>query len=140
MRVPTAPEALLVGATALHAGFQLTVTALVYPRLADTAPAAWSREHARHSRTIAPLVAVVYAAVLAACGWALADPGPAVVAAAAASAVALGTTALLAAPLHGRLARTGPDPRLVRRLLAADRARAVAAVAAVPAALVAAVG
>ncbi|MBC2960774.1 hypothetical protein [Nocardioides deserti] len=104
--MPTAPEALLVGATALHAGFQLTVTALVYPRLAGTAPAAWSREHSRHSRTITPLVAVVYAAVL-----------------------------------HGRLARSaGPDPRLLRRLLAADRARAVAAVAALPAALVAAVG
>ncbi|MDN4162709.1 hypothetical protein [Nocardioides abyssi] len=137
--MPTTPEVLLLGATALHAGFQLTVTTLVYPRLADTSPADWHRVHGRHSRAITPLVAVVYAAVLAACAWALLDPGPAVVLAAAASAVALGTTAALAAPLHGRLA-DGPDPRLLARLLAADRVRAVAAAAAVPAALVAAVG
>ncbi|MDN4174256.1 hypothetical protein QWY28_14930 [Nocardioides sp. SOB77] len=137
--MPTTPEALLLGATALHAGFQLTVTTLVYPRLADTPAADWRRVHERHGRTITPLVAVVYAAVLAACGWALADPGPAVVAAASACGLALGTTAARAAPLHGRLADR-PDPRLLARLLAVDRVRAVAAVAAVPAALAAAVG
>ena len=39
------------------------------------------------------------------------------------------TTALVAAPLHGRLA-PGPDPVLLRRLLAADRVRAAGAVVA----------
>lgn len=145
--MPTPPEAALLGATTLHAGFQVTVTALVYPRLADTSPADWSRVHARHSRVIAPLVAVVYAAVLAACGWALLDPdsslGAAVLVACAATAVALGDTALVAAPLHGRLGRspdTGPDPRLLARLLLADRVRAVAAALAAAAAVVAALG
>lgn len=133
--MPGTPETLLLGATALHAGFQVTVTVLVYPRLAETSAADWRRVHGRHSRRITPLVAVVYAAVLAACAAALADPGPADVAAVAASAVALGTTATLAAPLHGRL--TERDDRLVARLLRADRVRAVASVLALVAAVAA---
>ena len=41
--------ALLVS-TALHAGFQLTVTFVVYPGLADVQPDRWPVAHARHSR------------------------------------------------------------------------------------------
>jgi len=118
----------LVVAAALHAGFQATVTALVYPALARLPAAGWRAGHERHSRAIVPLVAVVYAAVLAACGWSLvAAPDGWVVATSVAQAVALGVTATLAAPLHGRL--TDRDDALVGRLIRVDRLRAVAALA-----------
>ncbi len=55
--------ALLV-ATAVHAGFQLTVSRLVYPALAAVAPAAWEPTHAAHSRRITPLVGLVYGLVM----------------------------------------------------------------------------
>ncbi len=122
---------LLLGATGLHAGFQVTVSTLVYPMLARTAPSDWREVHARHARSITPIVAVVYGVVLAACAAAVvADPGPAVVLTAAASAVALGVTATRAAPLHGRLTAY-PDATLLRSLLRADRVRTAAAVLAV---------
>jgi len=120
--------AALVVAGALHAGFQGTVTALVYPALARLRPEDWVEGHARHSRAIVPLVVVVYAAVLGAVAWSLvADPTGWVAASAAAQAVALGVTATLAAPLHGRL--SDRDEALVVRLLRVDRVRAAAAVA-----------
>lgn len=124
----TALQALVV-ATALHAGFQLTVTVLVYPQLARVGPAEWTEVHTRHGRLITPLVAPLYAALLASGAWVLAaGPGGLAVAALGCAAACLGVTAVGAAPLHGRLDR--PDPLLLRRLLALDRLRALLAVAA----------
>ncbi len=124
----------LLAATCLHAGFQLTVTVLVYPALARVPVEAWAVEHDRHSRRITPLVAVVYAGVLVtAAGALLTSPsyavGPAVAVALAGHALTLGVTAAVAAPLHGRLGR-GRDASLVRRLVVADRVRAAGVVVA----------
>ncbi|HET8765795.1 MAG TPA: FMN-binding negative transcriptional regulator, partial [Pedococcus sp.] len=69
--VDTAAAALL-GAAGLHAGFQLTVTTLVYPALARVDASRWAEAHDRHSRAITPLVGVVYLLLLAAGAWALA--------------------------------------------------------------------
>lgn len=122
----------LLAATCLHAGFQLTVTVLVYPALARVPVEAWRVEHDRHSRRITPLVAVVYAGVLVTAVGALLTSasytaGPGVALAVAGNALTLGLTAAVAAPLHGRLGR-GRDPRLVRRLLVADRGRSAGVV------------
>ena len=132
----TAHEA-LVAATGLHAGFQLVVTVLVYPVLAEAPQEAWSETHDRHSRRILPLVALVYGVAAAACLWVLItgprDAGEWV--ALAATAVAAATTAALAAPTHARLGATGPEPALLRRLLVVDRVRLGAALLALVAAL-----
>ncbi|MBZ5735936.1 hypothetical protein K8Z61_15690 [Nocardioides sp. TRM66260-LWL] len=130
MTLPTTPdaEALLLAACALHAGFQSVVTVLVYPALAEVPTAGWRTAHDRHSRRITPIVGAVYAAVLAACGLALArtDPDAGLVLALGGTGLALATTALAAAPLHGRLgALADPAERgpLVARLLVVDRVR-----------------
>lgn len=140
----------LVAATALHAGFQLTVSTVVYPALADVAradgPAAdaagtvWQPAHAAHSRRIGPLVGVVYPSLaLALAGRLLAARDLPTVLAAGCSAAVVGLTAAVAAPLHGRLG-SRPDPDLVHRLLAADRGRSAFAVGALAAALAGATG
>jgi hypothetical protein len=51
-------------AAALHAGFQATVTVLVYPVLGERTAAEWRAAHDRHSRAITPLVGAVYVALL----------------------------------------------------------------------------
>jgi hypothetical protein len=124
----------LLAAVALHAGFQLTVTAIVYPALASTPEDDWAEAHARHSRRIAPLVALVYGARVVACALAAtADPSLGTWVALAGTAVAILVTATTAAPLHGRL--DARDPTLLARLLAADRVRCVAACLALAGAL-----
>ncbi len=129
-----AANAWLLAAVALHAGFQVTVTALVYPALASTSDDGWAQAHARHSRRIAPLVALVYGAAVLACALAAtADPSLGIWVALAGTAVAILVTATIAAPLHGRLDRR--DPALVARLLAADRVRCVFACLALAGAL-----
>jgi hypothetical protein len=127
--VDTAAAALL-GAAGLHAGFQLTVTTLVYPALARVDASRWAGAHDRHSRAITPLVGVVYLLLLATGAWALATLPltTGLVTTAVGAALSLGTTAAVAAPLHGRLGREGPAPVLVRRLLVADRVRCAGAV------------
>ena len=128
----------LLAATAVHAGFQVTVTMLVYPALARVPAGGWAVAHAAHSRAITPLVVLVYGSLAAAGGWALlSGPDGWTLTALAASTVAVLVTAAVAAPAHGRLGR-GHDPALIRRLLRADRIRAAAAVAAVAAAAIAA--
>lgn len=125
-------------ASVLHLGFQATVTLLVYPALARVGhehPADWPDAHARHSRGVVPLVAVAYGVLLATGVWVLTGPvaGWAWVGGAGAAGAAL-TTALGAAPTHGRL--TEPAPALLRRLLVLDRVRlACAAVGAAGAVL-----
>ena len=129
---------LLVAATALHAGFQLSVTALVYPALVRVPPEQFAQAHARHSRGITPLVGLVYGGALVACaGAVIAEPASVSVwLAAVATGAAFTVTAGRAAPLHGRLGRTGPDRELLGALVRADRVRTLAAVLAVVAALV----
>ncbi len=130
----TTPEAALLTATAVHLGFQVTVTAVVYPALARVPSGQWAVAHGAHSRAITPVVAVVYGALALAGGWALlSGPDAWTVVALTATAVAMLTTALVAAPAHGRLG-AGHDPERIGRLLRVDRLRAAAAVVALAAA------
>jgi hypothetical protein len=126
-----------LAAAAAHAGFQLTVTLLVYPALGRVGPEGWLEAHRRHSRSIVPLVGVLYAALavtsapylvhhLDVVGW-LGFAG---------AWGAMLTTATLAAPLHGRL--SAPDPRLWSRLVVVDRWRTGLACLALAGALVSA--
>ena len=131
------PSEALLGATALHTGFQLVVSVLVYPALVAVPAPDFAAGHARHSRRIVPLVVLVYGAVVVACTWVLIDGprSPSAVLSCAASALAGGTTAFLAAPTHARLGRDGPTSALLVRLLLADRVRCAAAVVALGAAV-----
>ncbi|PUA81799.1 hypothetical protein [Nocardioides currus] len=114
-------------ASALHAGFQLTVTVLVYPALANRSAAQWGVAHDRHSQSITPLVGVVYLALVVTGGLlVVAGPDLAGWLALGGTAGALVLTATVAAPIHGRLGER--DDRLVSRLLVADRARCACAV------------
>lgn len=114
-------------ASALHAGFQITVTTLVYPALATRSRAEWPVAHARHTRAITPVVGIVYGAlVVTGVPLVVSGPGPADWVALTGAAVALALTATVAAPLHGRLDERD-DPR-VARLLTVDRWRCLAAV------------
>jgi hypothetical protein len=132
------PSTALVAATAVHAGFQLTVTTLVYPALARVPPGQWVEAHRAHGRAITPLVAVVYGGLAVTGGWILlSGPYGWEWVALSAIAVAVVITAVVAAPAHGRLGG-GHDRAGIRRLLRADRARTSAAVIALVAALVAA--
>ncbi len=128
----------LLATSMLHLGVQAVVTVLVYPMFAHVAIEDWPAIHATHTRRIGPLVVVVYGALLLAGAWVVATgPSPAAVVALVASGAAVLVTALVAAPAHGRLAPDRPDA-VLRRLLAADRARLVAALVAAVAATVAA--
>lgn len=117
-------------AATLHAGFQVTVTVLVYPALAHlgrTRPQDWRTAHDRHSRSIVAVVGAVYVALLAAGVWLLASgPGVLDLLGLVGAWGAVAVTGAVAAPTHGRLER--PDPALLHRLLVADRWRAVLAV------------
>lgn len=131
-------SAALLGATAAHAGFQATVTLLVYPALARVTAEDWSSAHALHSRRITPLVVVVYGALLVACAGALVS-SPTTTGVWVAVLGAAGTflvTATAAAPTHGKLAAGRSDP-LVARLLRADRLRLACALVALAGAVLA---
>lgn len=126
-------EAWLLGAAALHLGFQATVTLLVYPALVERGRQgdAWAAVHAAHSRRITPLVVVVYAALLVpvvVAGWRLArgDAGWGSALAVGGAVLAFAATAAVAAPAHGRLAR-GWDDVVGLRLVRADALRLLGA-------------
>lgn len=132
-------DSVLVAAAFLHLGFQVVVTVLVYPTLALVGDAGWPAFHAAHSRRIAPVVAVVYGLVVVAGVIAVVDGMTTWrVVGLAGHAIALLTTAVVAAPAHGRLGG-GREPEVLARLVAADRIRlagaTIAAVAAVTAIL-----
>ncbi len=98
----------------------------------------WEPAHTAHRRGITPVVAVVYTALVATSAWVVADGvrGPSSVVALAGVALALGATALAAAPLHGKVAR-GRDATLLRRLRVADLVRSLGALVALSGALLA---
>lgn len=132
-------------AAALHAGFQVTVTVLVYPALVEVGDDVWSQAHDRHSRRVVGLVGVVYAVLLGTGALAVVQapcPGPWGRTALGLTGSALVLTALSAAPLHGQLGVAPSDrrPALLRRLLLADRARCGCAVAGAVAAAVTVLG
>ncbi|MEU4423199.1 hypothetical protein AB0F81_21450 [Actinoplanes sp. NPDC024001] len=132
------PETALLAGTALHFGFQATVTTVVYPALARVDPSGWAAAHRAHTRSITPVVAVTYGVLALICGWALLrEPGGWTLTALAATAVAVLVTAATAAPAHHRLGN-GYDARHIGRLLRADRVRTAAAAVALTAAAVAA--
>lgn len=131
-------ETALLLATAVHAGFQLTVTAVVYPALSRVPPEHWPDAHRAHSRAITPLVVLVYGLLVVAGAWAVvAGPDGWTLIALGAAAIAMLVTAVRAAPTHRRLG-AGHDPERIRALLRADRIRSLAAVVAVIAAIPAA--
>ena len=110
-----------------HAGFQLVVTLKLYPALAAVAAADWHEEHDAHSRRIVPAVALLYGTLLVTGPAVLRRPrSRSLVVALGAEAIAVLTTALVAAPLHRRLGTEPVSADLVR-LLRADRVRAAAA-------------
>lgn len=105
----TSAQAGFALAAALHLGFQATVTLLVYPALARTPPEDWRAVHARHSRSIAPVVGVVYGALVLTAVWVLLTGLDGLWALALAGALLAGlATAVGAAPAHGRLGRLDP--------------------------------
>ena len=126
------PEGALLAVTAAHAGFQVVVSAVVYPALADVSAGSWTRgpAHADHSRRVTYVVAPLYGLLVGVCAWALLA-GPVTTAGAVAvtgNVVAMATTAVMAAPTHGRLGREGRTDAAVGRLLWSDRVRTAAAV------------
>ena len=126
----------LIAATAVHAGFQAVVTLLVYPAFREVPHESWAHFHSAHSRRIAGVVVIVYGLLVGASAWVLAA-GPRNVGTLTAigfAALAMLTTAAVAAPAHGRLSRGRGDQELAR-LLRADRVRFVAGVLAVGAAV-----
>lgn len=128
--------AAFLAAAAAHAGFQATVSAVVYPALSHVRAAHWRQAHDRHSRAITPLVAVVYLALVGTAAWWLVVDWSVLHAVAVAPALlSIVVTALVAAPLHRRLVRR--DDALVGRLLTADRVRTALAVASLVLALLA---
>ena len=125
----------LLAATAVHAGFQTTVTLLVYPALARMPAEQWADAHRRHSRTITPLVAVVYGALLLSTGCAVITETRWWTLVTATAVGATFVTTGFAARLHGRL-EAGHDRERLATLLRVDRIRAVTAVTALATALV----
>jgi hypothetical protein len=118
-----------LAAAAAHAGFQATVTLVVYPTLSHVRAAHWRQAHDRHSRAVLPLVAVSYLALAATGAWWLATDWSALsVVAVVLAALSMAVTAVLAAPLHRRLVRR--DETALARLLSVDKARTVLAFAA----------
>lgn len=130
----------LVAATAWHAAFQVTVTAVVYPMLARWSAEELARHHAPYTRSVTGVVAVTYAGLGIACLWALLDDPGSVWTwlTGVFAALTVVVTGTLAAPIHGRLGRVH-DPALVTRLLRVDRVRAVLGLAALACAVLLAV-
>jgi hypothetical protein len=125
-----------LAAAAAHAGFQATVTLVVYPTLSHVRAAHWRQWHDRGTRAVRPLVAVAYVALAATGLWWLAvDWSALAVVAVVLAALSMAVTLVLAAPLHRRLIRR--DEAALARLLGVDKARTLLAFAAVGVAIAA---
>ena len=113
-----------------HLGFQLTVSLVVYPALADVGADSWRVAHERHARRIAPLVGAIYVPLVLVLAWTAATEPQATGTwlALVGGALSVVTTAAIAAPLHGRLGGATERPELLRDLCRADRIRTVGAV------------
>ena len=127
------PAAVHLAAACAYAGFQVTITVLVYPQLAAvgrSAPAIFTGHEARHSARTAVVVGPLFAVLVAATAWSVVSAPTSALswAAAACTAVVLGVTALAAVPRHDRL-RRGWDPAVMAALQRVDVVRAVAALA-----------
>ncbi|HSF35562.1 MAG TPA: hypothetical protein VLA70_05570 [Nocardioides sp.] len=126
------PATWLLLVAAAHLGFQLTVAVVVYPALREVGDEAWPAAHARHARRIAPLVGALYVPLVLALAWAAASNPHAggTWLALAGGALSVVTTAVLAAPMHGRLATVpaAERPELLGALGRADLIRTVGAV------------
>ena len=123
-----AATAFLAAASA-HAGFQATVTLVVYPTLSHVRAAHWRQAHDQHTRAIWPLVLVAYLLLAATGVWWLADDWSTLaVVAVVLALLPMALTAALAAPLHRRLVKR--DDVALARLLLVDRWRTALAVAA----------
>jgi len=132
------PEEALVAASAAHAGFQVVVSAVVYPALAEVPGGRWAAAHERHSRRMAWVVGPLYLVVAAACLWALlSSPDAWALMAVAGNALAALLTAFVAAPLHRRLGPARGHGVLLERLRRVDLARTASALVAAVAALLA---
>jgi len=130
-----AATAFLASASA-HAGLQATVTLVVYPTLSHVRSAHWRQAHDRYVDQIRPVVGVAYGLLVATGVWWLAvDWSTLAVVAVVLALLTVAVTAIVAAPLHRRLAKR--DDATVARLLSVDRWRAVLAFAAVAAAIAA---
>jgi hypothetical protein len=117
-------------AAAAYAGFQWTVTGLVYPQMAQVPAPAFPDFEAAHQRRISRLVGPLFALlVLSTAAVAVARPAgppwPAAVAVAG-TATVLAVTALAAVPEHRRLT-SGWDPAAHRRLTRWDALRTATA-------------
>lgn len=125
------PTTWLLLVAAAHLGFQLTVAVVVYPALREVGDEAWPGAHARHSRRIAPLVGLLYVPLVVVLAWsAAAEPRAAGTwLALAGGTLSVVTTAVLAAPVHGRLATVpaAERPELLGALGRADLIRTVGA-------------
>ncbi|MFP5369281.1 MAG: DUF1772 domain-containing protein [Actinomycetes bacterium] len=123
--------ALHLALTAAYAGFQWTVRALVYPQFAEVPAAGFPAYERRHQQRISRLVGPLFAGQGVTTLWLLVDrpagtPLAGVLLGAGCLAVVLGTTGLLAVPLHRRLGG-GWDPVAHRRLVSVDTVRLGAA-------------
>ena len=137
---PTDPALWLLLVAAVHLGFQATVTLMVYPALRDVPADGWTRSHALHSRRIVPLVGALYVPLVALLVWAaVAHPDDlGTWLAVAGGVLSVGTTAAVAAPVHGQLSGAvsrDDRARLTRRLVVADRVRALGAMVCVAGAI-----
>ncbi len=119
---------ILLVLSAAHLGFQLTVTCVVYPALAQVSTADWPLAHAAHTRRIAWVVMPIYAGFVVLIPWLLlTSPTGWQLVSIAGVLLSQFATALFAAPLHGQLA-PGPESGLMHRLLVIDRVRCLGAV------------
>ena len=115
-----------LAAAAAHAGFQATVTLVVYPTLSHVRAAHWRQWHDRENQAVRPLVAAAYLALAGTGAWWLATDWSALaVVAVVLAALSMGVTAVLAAPLHRRLVRR--DDAAWARLVGVDKARTLLA-------------
>lgn len=137
----SAPLLLLVVVTAVHAGFQGTVSTVVYPALARLEPEEWLPKQDAHRYAIVPMVGICYLGALAALGWSFLkhSDSSGVWIAVVGFAISMGTTAFVAAPTHGKL-MARHDRALVGRLIWSDWVRTLGAMVALGGAAWAAAG
>ncbi len=130
-------QILLLVATALHVGFQVTLSVVVYPALVQIPPASWRTAHGNYWLRVVPLIALVYVLAALACAGVLFTGATASAwVASVATTTTIGLTVLAAIPLHRRL-ELAPDVALLRRLTILDRVRTAVALVALVGAVVA---